>query len=67
MKMNVRVMKETDIPACADILRSVYNNELWQCRWSRETAIEYLTDLPMFYKKNGFVDCEHILFMCKEM
>lgn len=147
MKMNVRVMKETDIPACADILRSVYNNELWQCRWSRETAIEYLTDFfrmqkfvgyvlesdgivmggifahekvwwnnsevfveemfvepelqrkgygtrllnqvedyiakkelagmtlstnryapaPLFYKKNGFVDCEHILFMCKEM
>ena len=145
--MNVRVMKETDIPACADILCSVYNNELWQCRWSRETAIEYLTDFfriqkfvgyvleldgiviggifahekvwwnnsevfveemfvkpelqrngygslllkqvekyiadkglagmtlstnryapaPMFYKKNGFVDCEHILFMCKEM
>ena len=147
MKMNVRVMKETDIPACADILCSVYNNELWQCRWSRETAIEYLTDFfrmqkfvgyvlesdsivmggifahekvwwnnsevfveemfvepelqrkgygtrllnqvedyiakkelagmtlstnryapaPLFYKKNGFVDCEHILFMCKEM
>lgn len=22
---------------------------------------------PMFYKKNGFTDCEHILFMCKEM
>jgi len=20
-----------------------------------------------FYKKNGFVDCEHIMFMCKEM
>lgn len=145
--MNIREMKLQDIAGCADILCSVYNNELWQCRWNRETAIEYLTDFfgmqkfvgyvleesgeilggifahekvwwnnsevfveemfikpelqrkgygsmllqkieeyikekklagmtlstnryapaPMFYKKNGFVDCEHILFMCKEM
>ena len=21
---------------------------------------------PNFYRKNGFFDCEHILFMCKE-
>ena len=145
--MNIREMKLQDIEGCADILCSVYNNELWQCRWSSETAIAYLTDFyrmqkfvgyvleekgeilggifahekvwwnnseifveemfvkpevqrkgygsmllkkveeyinekqlagmtlstnkyapaPMFYKKNGFVDCEHILFMCKEM
>lgn len=145
--MNIREMKSQDITACADILCSVYNNELWQCRWSAKTAMEYLTDFyqmqkfvgyvleedgiilggifahekvwwnnsevfveemfvkpefqgkgygslllkqvekyiaekglagmtlstnryapaPMFYKKNGFVDCEHILFMCKEM
>lgn len=133
--------------ACADIMCSVYNNEMWRCRWSKEMAIEYLTDFysmkkfvgyvmeaegeilgglfahekvwwnnsevfveemfvkpehqgkgygtlllkavekyigekelagitlstnryapaPLFYKKNGFVDCEHVLFMCKEM
>ena len=22
---------------------------------------------PKFYGKNGFVDCEHIMFMCKEL
>lgn len=143
----IREMKADDIISCADILCSVYNNELWQCRWSRETAIEYLTDIfrmqkfvgyvmeddgtilggvfahekvwwnnsevvveeifikpelqrkgygakllkrveeyikekglagitlltnkytpaPKFYRKNGFIDCEHILYMCKEV
>ncbi|MBQ3163954.1 MAG: GNAT family N-acetyltransferase [Lachnospiraceae bacterium] len=147
MKMDIRKMEQVDIAACADILCSVYNNELWQCRWSREVAIEYLTDFynmqkfvgyvieadgmicgaifahekvwwnnsevfveemfvqpdlqrkgygtmllekveeyikekglagmtlstnryapaPKFYGKNGFVNCEHILFMCKEL
>lgn len=146
-QIKIREMKAEDIPACADILCSVYNNELWQCRWSKETAVEYLTDFynmqkfvgyvvedsgvilgglfahekvwwnnsevfveemfikpelqrkgygsmllkqvenyvkekglagitlstnryapaPQFYKKNGFVDCEHVLYMCKEL
>ena len=22
---------------------------------------------PKFYEKNGFVDCEHVIFMAKEM
>lgn len=143
----IRKMKKTDIPACAEILCAVYNNEMWQCRWTQETATAYLKDYfnankfvgfvieeeekivgaffahekiwwnnselfidemfilpelqrkglgsmliktaeeyvtehklagftlstnryapaPNFYKKNGFVDCEHILFMCKEV
>lgn len=143
----IREMKKTDIPSCAEILRKVYNNELWQCRWTAETACAYLEDhfdekkfvgfviekndviigalfahekiwwnnselfidemfilpdmqrkgygtmlikaaekyvsehkladftlstnkyapAPNFYKKNGFVDCEHIIFMCKEV
>ena len=146
-KMNIREMKQSDIPACAEILCSVYNNEMWQCRWEKETAVEYLTDFfdmkkfvgyvlvddkeivgglfahekvwwnnsevfveemfvkpqfqrtgygsllleevnryvkekglagitlstnkyapaPLFYRKNGFVDCEHVLFMAKEI
>jgi len=145
--MIIRKMKQEDVSACADIMCSVYNNEMWRCRWSKEVAIEYLTDFynmekfvgyvveaegeilgglfahekvwwnnsevfveemfvkpehqgkgygtlllkevekyigekglagitlstnryapaPLFYKKNGFVDCEHVLFMCKEM
>lgn len=147
MEITIRKMEQADIPACADILCSVYNNEMWQCRWSRETATEYLTDFfemskflgyvlgdgekivggifahekvwwnnsevfveemfvkpelhrkgygalllgkveeyvkekglagitlstnkyapaPHFYRKNGFVDCGHVLFMAKEM
>ena len=147
MEITIRKMEQADIPACADILCSVYNNEMWQCRWSTEVATEYLTDFfnrnkfvgyvldngeeivggifahekvwwnnsevfveemfvkpelqrkgygglllgkveeyirekglagitlstnkyapaPHFYRKNGFVDCEHVLFMAKEM
>lgn len=145
--MTIRPLAAADLPACADILMSVYNNELWQCRWTKETAIEYLSDFfaakkfvgyaaeeegqligalfahekvwwnnsevyveemfvrpecqrmgcgsrlmeqveayvtehgwagitlstnryapaPGFYRKHGFVDCGHVLFMAKEM
>ncbi len=145
--MTIRVLRAEDLAVCAEILCSVYNNEMWQCRWSREKATEYLIDFynmdkfvgyvveengdifgaifahekvwwnnnevfveemfvrpelqrkgygtmlllkveeyiktkglagitfstnkyapaPMFYKKNGFMDCEHVVFMCKEM
>ena len=51
----IRTLKKEDIPACAELLRSVYNNELWQCRWSRETAIEYLTDFFEMKKFLGYV------------
>ena len=147
MAITIRKMEQADIPACADILCSVYNNEMWQCRWSREVATEYLADFftmrkfvgyvlddsaeivggifahekvwwnnsevfveemfvkpeqqrkgygalllgkveeyvkekglagitlstnkyapaPHFYRKNGLADCEHVLFMAKEM
>lgn len=143
----IRNMIESDIEYCAEILCSVYNNTLWQCRWSLNTAKEYLHDYfeskkfvgftleiegnvcgamfchekiwwnnsellidemfvqpqlqgkgygsklidtatnyvkehklagftlstnryasaLQFYKKNGFIECEHILFMCKEI
>jgi len=143
----IRKMTAGDISICAEILCSVYNNEMWQCRWTHETAQAYLEDYfssgkfvgfvieedykiigalfahekiwwnnselfidemfimpeyqrkgygskilktaekyvtehklagftlttnkyapaPVFYRKNGFADCEHILFMCKEV
>lgn len=145
--MEIRTTRLNDIPACAEILCSVYNNELWQCRWSEDVAAIYLADIfymnkfvgyvveeneeiigaifahekvwwnnsevyveemfvkpemqrqgygsmlinrvveyvrergfagitlatnkyapaPNFYRKNGFVDCEHVLFMSKEI
>ena len=147
MEIVIRKMERNDIAVCAEILCSVYNNELWQCRWTKEVATEYLTDFfdmkkfvgyvledgkeivgglfahekvwwnnsevfveemfvkpecqrkgygsrlmekvmsyvsekglagitlstnkyapaPEFYRKNGFVDCEHVLFMAKEL
>jgi len=147
MEIVIRKMERNDIVVCAEILCSVYNNELWQCRWTKEVATEYLTDFfdmkkfvgyvledgkeivgglfahekvwwnnsevfveemfvkpecqrngygsrflekvmsyvgenglagitlstnkyapaPDFYRKNGFVDCEHVLFMAKEV
>ena len=53
--MSIRKMNHEDIAACADILCSVYNNELWQCRWSKETAVEYLTDFFNMQKFVGYV------------
>ena len=53
--MTIRELKETDISACADILMAVYNNELWQCRWTKETAAAYLTDFFEHKKFVGYV------------
>lgn len=54
----IRVMEKNDIPACAEILCRVYNNELWMCRWEKETAIAYLTDFFEANKFVGYVICE---------
>ena len=51
----IRKMEASDIPDCADILCGVYNNELWQCRWDRGTAIRYLTDFYRSEKFAGYV------------
>lgn len=54
-KMNIRKLVKDDISTCADILCAVYNNELWMCRWDKETAIEYLNDFFNNKKFVGFV------------
>lgn len=48
-------MKRADIQFCADILCKVYNNELWQCRWTAETACAYLEDYFDEKKFVGFI------------
>ena len=50
----IRPLLISDIPACADILCAVYNNELWQCRWSQETAAAYLLDYAQARRFVGF-------------
>ena len=51
----IRKMLKTDIPACMEILCAVYNNEMWQCRWTAETGIAYLEDYFGAKKFVGFV------------
>lgn len=53
--MLIRPMIESDLSACADILCSVYNNDLWQCRWEKSTAEAYLSDIFHMAKFAGFV------------
>ncbi len=48
-------MTAADITACADIMCSVYNNNLLQRMWSAETAAAYLRDFINAAKFIGFV------------
>ena len=48
-------MERADIAACADILCSVYNNEMWQSHWTKEVGTEYLTDIFNMEKFVGYV------------
>lgn len=50
----IRKMKLADIDSCAEILCSVYNNEMWQCRWTLDTARAYLWDYFEAKKFVGF-------------
>ena len=50
----IRELTQRDIPNCAAILCAVYNNELWQCRWTKDTASAYLTDYIGAAKFVGF-------------
>lgn len=51
----IREMKPDDIPVCAEILCSVYNNDLWRNRWEPSGAREYLTDICRMPKFLGYV------------
>lgn len=53
--MMIRQMKLEDIQACANILCSVYNNDLWQNRWEQAAAKEYLSDIFNMPKFLGYV------------
>lgn len=51
----IRRMQKDDISACAEILCAVYNNEMWQCRWTAETGTAYLEDYFEAKKFVGFI------------
>lgn len=48
----IRKMNESDMPRCAEILCEAYNNEMWQCRWTAQTATAYLMD---YFRAEKFV------------
>ena len=54
--MIIKPLGMDNISACADILCAVYNNELWMCRWDKETAMDYLQD---FYDHKKMVSFYH--------
>lgn len=47
-------MTVSDIENRAEILCSVYNNTVWQCRWELDTAKAYLYDYLESKKFAGF-------------
>ena len=52
--MKLKKFELRDLTACAEIMMSVYNNELWQCRWSLDTAKGYLMDYVECKKFIGY-------------
>ncbi|MBP3655247.1 MAG: GNAT family N-acetyltransferase [Clostridia bacterium] len=54
----IREICAADMAACAGILCAVYNNDLWQCRWTTETAAAYLADIMRMPGFFGYVDEE---------
>ncbi len=50
----IRKYENSDLTACAQIMMEVYNNDLWQCRWSLETAQCYLQDFVNHVKFIGY-------------
>lgn len=52
--LTLRPLTDSDLPACAQILCAVYNNDLWQCRWTAETARAYLMDYMEARRFIGF-------------
>lgn len=54
-RLLIRPLELADISGCAEILCAVYNNDLWQCHWSQDTAAAYLTDYAEAKRFVGFV------------
>jgi len=66
----IRKFENIDVAICAKIMQSVYNNEMYQCYWSDETARSYLQDFVEHKKFVGFtcVENEKVVgaILCRE-
>lgn len=56
--MTIRPLVSSDLPACAQILCAVYNNDLWQCRWTQDVAEAYLGDAMGYRAFVGYAAVE---------
>lgn len=50
----IKKFQKDDLSHCAEIMMAVYNNDLWQCRWSPEQAKSYLKDYTDCNKFIGY-------------
>lgn len=41
----IRKYQDNDLLLCSYILMTVYNNELWECHWTAQTAQKYLQEI----------------------
>lgn len=55
MDVKIETLEIKHVSDCSKILCAVYNNELWQCRWTEETATAYLLDFVKSEKFVGYV------------
>ncbi len=51
----IRKFEEKDISSCAELIMDVYNNEMWKCRWTKESAVKYIKEYVMCNRFVGFV------------
>jgi len=50
----IKTFDINDLQSCAEIMMTVYNNKQWQCRWTLESAKEYLLDYIEYKKFIGY-------------
>ena len=50
------------------MFRKITEIKIWKiATFSVKSGDKIIAMAPQFYRKNGFVDCEHVIFMAKEM
>ena len=59
----IRKITMEDIPECATLMMSVYNNETWQCCWPFGRAADYLSEYLLAKKFVGYVLIEDSILL----
>ena len=53
--MRIAYYEAEYLDECAELLRTVYNNEQWACRWSELKSKNYIEELSQFPRFVGFL------------